>query len=193
MGASGSGKTTLLLFLARLSGKTVSYMAQTDLLLPWLTILDNVSLGALLRGEPQNQDKALEMLKAVGLGNYAQQYPHQLSVGMRQRVALARTLMEDRDLILMDEPFSALDTKTKTELQEYAVKTLQGKTILLVTHDVSDVIRLAEVIYILKGTPSKAHRVAEMESLLSSAPTPRPLENQALWQNATQFLHSLYT
>ncbi|MBU6149773.1 MAG: ATP-binding cassette domain-containing protein, partial [Verrucomicrobia bacterium] len=126
---------------------------------------------------------------------FANFYPHQLSMGMRQRVALARTLMEDREVVLMDEPFAALDAKTRGELQDYAVTALKGKTVLLVTHDISEVIRLSNQIYILKGFPAAATLVTEphIQTILEQVPAPRAMHDLHLWQKASAFLSSLYS
>jgi len=127
IGPSGCGKSTLLRLISGTLGKNFSgkihfsdgdshngrtaWMAQKDLLLPWLSVLDNVCLGSRLRGEmsDQKRQKAISLLEDAGLGEYSDSLPSELSGGMRQRVALLRTLMEERPVILMDEPFSALD------------------------------------------------------------------------------------
>lgn len=202
IGQSGVGKTTLLRCLLGLdrqstlrSTSSFSYMAQTDLLLPWAKVIENVVLGERLRGQTRNYTKALEILTKVGLQEFTNFYPHQLSIGMRQRVALARTLMEDRKIVLMDEPFAALDAKTRCELQEYAVTALKGKTVLLVTHDISEVIHLSNQIYILKGFPAEATLVTEphIQTILEQIPAPRAIHDLHLWQEASAFLSSLYS
>ncbi len=171
LGQSGIGKSSLLRLLAGLlndegqgniqcnDGQTlhgrVAYMAQTDLLMPWLTALQNVLVGVRLRGEVNQGDidRAMALLHQVGLGEDTDRYPAKLSGGMRQRVALARTLFEDKPVILMDEPFSALDAITRHRLQTLAAELLQDKTILLVTHDPLEALRLGHRIYILGGGP----------------------------------------
>jgi putative hydroxymethylpyrimidine transport system ATP-binding protein len=202
IGQSGVGKTTLLRCLLNLDGKSISgstasfsYMAQTDLLLPWAKVIENVVLGERLRGQTRNYAKALEILTKVGLQKFANFYPHQLSMGMRQRAALARTLMEDREIVLMDEPFAALDAKTRRELQDYAITALKGKTVLLVTHDISEVIRLSNQIYILKGFPAVATLVTEphIQTILQEISAPRAMHDLHLWQEASVFLSSLYS
>ncbi len=132
----------------------IAYMAQQDLLLPWLSAIENVILGARLRRERPDIGKANELLRLVGLANSANTLPAKLSGGMRQRVALARTLMENRPIILMDEPFSALDAITRLHLQELAINLLTGRTILMVTHDPLEALRIGHRILIMSGQPA---------------------------------------
>lgn len=147
LGPSGIGKSSLLRLLAGLTSPGVSgelrggdgqsltgrvaYMAQQDLLLPWLSVLDNITLGNRLRGEKADQQQALNLLEHVGLADAAFTRPDTLSGGMRQRAALARTLMEDRPVVLMDEPFSGLDALTRLRLQALSAQLLAGRTVLL--------------------------------------------------------------
>lgn len=166
LGSSGVGKTTILRFIAGLDTAAIfdghikasdnqplagriAYMAQTDLLLPWASVLDNVCLGAHLRGQPTDKDKAEAIIARVGLDAHKHKKPATLSGGQRQRAALARTLMEDRPIVLLDEPFSALDARTRSEMQELASEILTGRTILLVTHDPGEAARLGHIIYIM--------------------------------------------
>ena len=187
LGVSGIGKSTLLKFIAGLVGEQsdnslkcsdhqpiagrISYMAQQDLLLPWLTVFENVTLGDRLRGvwDPIRFGLAHELIDRVGLRDYAQALPKKLSGGMRQRVALARTLLEDKALVLMDEPFSALDAITRLHLQEMASELLLGRTVLLVTHDPLEALRLGNNIFLLEGCPASLEQVAYLD-------TPRPRE-----------------
>jgi putative hydroxymethylpyrimidine transport system ATP-binding protein len=166
LGSSGVGKSTLLKLLAGLPsggefsgdigasdaqpiGSRIAYMAQSDLLYPWLTVYGNVVLGQNLRGEIEDGKRANELIRQVGLQAHRDKRPHQLSGGMRQRAALARTLMEDTPLVLLDEPFSALDTRTRREMQELAFRLLQDKTVLLVTHDAAEALRLAQTLLVM--------------------------------------------
>jgi putative hydroxymethylpyrimidine transport system ATP-binding protein len=173
LGPSGVGKTSLLRLVAGLDaaaegtvsdddGKSlhgrIAYMAQQDLLLPWLSVCANVTLGARLRAgglHPSKTDKALELLRRVGLQHAADFRPARLSGGMRQRVALARTLMEDRPVVLMDEPFSALDAITRLDLQEMAAQLLRDRTVLLVTHDPLEALRIGHRIHVMSGRPAR--------------------------------------
>lgn len=169
LGASGVGKSTVLrLFAGLAEGVTfdgvlseagrVAMMAQQDLLMPWLSVLDNVMLGARVRGERPDKDRARDRLAQVGLTDHADKLPAALSGGQRQRVALARTLMEDRAIVLLDEPFSALDALTRAQMQELTADLLTGRTVLLVTHDPNEAARLGQKILIL--TPSGLVEVA---------------------------------
>jgi len=173
LGPSGVGKTSLLRLIAGLlpvaDGKVVddqgrglsgqiAYLAQQDLLLPWLSALDNVTLGSRLRGEsagPAVADRARALLAQVGLAGREDDRPAKLSGGMRQRVALARTLMEDRPIVLMDEPFSSLDAITRYELQALAAECLAGRTVLLVTHDPLEALRLGHQVLVMAGAPAR--------------------------------------
>jgi putative hydroxymethylpyrimidine transport system ATP-binding protein len=174
LGPSGVGKTSLLRLIAGLvepwagsriacsddgpvSGRA-AYMAQQDLLLPWLTVRRNVALGPRLRGEvaasADPSDRAEALLDMVGLGDKADALPRTLSGGQRQRAALARTLMEDRPIVLMDEPFSALDAVTRHRIQGLAASLLQGRSVLLVTHDPLEALRLGHRVHVMSGRPA---------------------------------------
>ncbi len=176
VGPSGCGKTTLLSVIAGLlppsrgeilvHGKVVrgpspevGYMLQQDYLFPWRSILDNAQLGLELTGRLNEESKSavLELLDGMGLQNTANQYPHQLSGGMRQRVALVRTLATNPDLLLLDEPFSALDYQTKLQLEDLVVDTLRqrGKTGILVTHDLSEAIAVSDRVIVLAAKPGR--------------------------------------
>jgi putative hydroxymethylpyrimidine transport system ATP-binding protein len=124
-------------------------MAQADLLLPWLDVLGNVALGARLRGGAPDLARARALVARVGLEARSRHRPRTLSGGERQRVALARTLMEDRPVILLDEPFSALDAGTRADMQELAATLLTGRTVLLVTHDPAEAARLGDAILLM--------------------------------------------
>jgi putative hydroxymethylpyrimidine transport system ATP-binding protein len=174
LGPSGVGKTSLLRLVAGLEGSGVAacsdgrplagryaWMAQQDLLLPWLTVAENLTLGARLRGEPRDPARAERMLATVGLQGRGGDRPASLSGGMRQRAALARTLMEDRPVVLMDEPFSALDAITRYRLQDAAAKLLAGRTVMLVTHDPLEALRLGHRIHVMAGRPARLDEALE--------------------------------
>ncbi|PRD43254.1 ABC transporter ATP-binding protein [Phyllobacterium phragmitis] len=195
VGPSGVGKSTLLRLIADLdtggefSGTIVAgderpvtarvaYMAQTDLLAPWLDVYENVVLGARLRGETPDRARAERLIARVGLEPHRHKRPASLSGGMRQRAALARMLMEDRPLALLDEPFAALDARTRSEMQELAHEMLGGRTVVLVTHDPAEAVRLADEIIIvsaaglsryenLEGQPIRAAEAAETLAMQS--------------------------
>jgi len=190
LGPSGVGKSSLLRLIAGLApldqgavscsdgaplaGRLV-WMGQQDNLLPWLSARNNVSLGARLRGETPDRAKARDLLARVGLDRQAEQLPATLSGGQRQRAALARTLMEDRPVVLMDEPFSALDAITRARLQALAATLLAGRTVLLVTHDPLEALRLGHRIQVMTGHPARIAGVIEP----AGAP-PRDLHDPAL-------------
>ena len=195
LGRSGCGKTTVLRYLAGLLDDKVewqgtlatsdelpltdriAYMAQQDLLLPWLSVIDNVCLSHRFQNPASDKalqtNQALELLTAVGLADHASTMPDQLSGGMRQRVALARTLMQDKPVVLMDEPFSALDAVTRHKLQSLACELLRDKTVVLITHDPQEAVRLADNLYVLQGTPANAQSLS-----VPNTATPRVLDGE---------------
>jgi putative hydroxymethylpyrimidine transport system ATP-binding protein len=188
LGPSGVGKTSLLRLIAGIATETqgevvdqtgrpvagrIAYLAQGDLLLPWLSVLGNVTLGYRLRGEAlggATETRARELLARVGLAARAEDRPGQLSGGERQRVALARTLMEDRPVVLMDEPFSSLDAITRFELQALAAELLTGRTVLLVTHDPLEALRLGHRVQVMAQGSGGAP--ARLDTALEPAGTP---------------------
>ena len=176
IGRSGCGKTTLFNVIAGLLHPTagrvvldgaditgraglVSYMLQKDLLLPWRTAVDNVILGLEVRDVPRRvaRERALPLMRQYGLGGFERHYPAALSGGMRQRVALLRTLLCESDVILLDEPFGALDAQTRFQMQQWLLDLWRdfGKTVVFVTHDVDEAVYLSDVVYVLSPRPGR--------------------------------------
>ncbi len=192
VGPSGSGKTTLFNLICGLSrpdsgelllkgqpvqGRRglVAYMPQKDVLLPWRTVLGNVLLGAEVDGRPADEarQEALELVPAFGLEGFEHRYPHELSGGMRQRAALLRTYLFHRDVLLLDEPFGALDALTRRQLQLWLLSVWEErrKTILFVTHDVAEAVFLSDRIYVLTARPAQVREVVAVD-----LPRPRTAE-----------------
>jgi NitT/TauT family transport system ATP-binding protein len=189
IGPSGCGKTTIFNIIAGLlepdSGTMqyrgteieslrgrVGYMMQKDLLFPWRTVLGNVLLGLETRGvdRAEAEGKAREYLKGFGLSGFENAYPKTLSGGMRQRVALIRTLIMDPDILLLDEPFSALDYQTRLYLEgvlKDAVETYH-KTVILVTHDIDEAVALSKRVIVLSGRPARVKSVHDIDISASS-------------------------
>ena len=170
LGASGCGKSTLLNLLSgiekhdegflQVQATRVGYMFQTDRLLPWRTAKQNALLGLELSGNGSNADAEREVknyFRRLGLKGVESKYPSHLSGGMRQRVALARTFLYDPELLLLDEPFSALDYRTKLDLEqeviEYSLRS--DRTVIFVTHDIDEAIAIGDRLLVLRGEPSK--------------------------------------
>ncbi|MBC8270154.1 MAG: ABC transporter ATP-binding protein [Rhodospirillaceae bacterium] len=207
LGPSGIGKSMLLrliLGLDGLEGKSdviscsdglpldgrVAFMAQRDFLFPWLNIIDNVLVGRRLRNDnppdAQAHDQACHLLSATGLADVAQAMPDTLSGGMRQRVAIARTLMEDRPVVLMDEPFSALDAITKIKLQGLAAELLSNRTVLLVTHDPLEALRLGHSVHVMRGRPAILGEAIEPHAL-----PPRQVDDHEVLEHQGELLKQL--
>ncbi|WP_175990603.1 ABC transporter ATP-binding protein [Bacillus sp. Marseille-Q1617] len=183
IGPSGCGKTTLLSIIAGLikptegkvllHGKPVNseknqmgYMLQQDYLFPWKTIEENIFIGLKIMESLTKEKKreAYELLEKLGLSGVASSYPRELSGGMRQRVALIRTLITEPKILLLDEPFSALDYQTKLKLEDLIFTTLKSlnKTALLVTHDIGEAIAMSDRIILFASKPGRVHRVFEV-------------------------------
>lgn len=176
VGPSGCGKSTFLSLISGLlrpsegevlldgvpvtgpSGR-VGYMLQQDHLFEWRTVIDNVVLGAEIQGQDRAaaKERGMALLERYGLGGFHDHYPQQLSGGMRQRVALVRTLTTRPDVILLDEPFSALDFQTRLSLVDEVATILRddGKTVILVTHDIGEAISMADRVLVMTGRPGR--------------------------------------
>lgn len=190
IGPSGSGKSTLLNVVSGLlepdSGTVslkgdpaatrlgrVAYMHQRDLLMPWRDVLGNASLGLELNGIPRREarERARRSLATFGLEGFGEVYPEQLSGGMRQRVALLRSTLPDRELMLLDEPFGALDAITRAGLQRWLARLFEsgrGHGMLLVTHDVEEALLLSDRVHVLTTLPGRVRAVVDV-----SLPRPR--------------------
>ena len=207
LGQSGVGKSSLVQLLcgiadeAEIQGRVicsdgqplagrVAWMAQQDLLLPWLNLTDNVLLGARLqrgrRPSAEQQELARYLLQQVGLGDRARELPARLSGGQRQRVALARTLFQDQPLVCMDEPFSALDAITRLRLQDLAAELLAQRTVLMITHDPLEALRLSDRVLVLRGTPTHLS-----DPILPAGSPPRSVQDPNLLQQQAQLLSLL--
>jgi ABC-type nitrate/sulfonate/bicarbonate transport system ATPase subunit len=198
IGPSGCGKSTLLNIISGLDdpdngeisitdieiqnrlGK-LSYMQQKDLLLPWKTILDNTILG--LEVQNQNKDisknKATALLETFGLSGYEHYYPNQISGGMRQRASFLRTILTDKKILLLDEPFSALDSITRSQMQKWLLILWKqfNKTILLVTHDIDEAIFLSDRIYVMQNNSSNSMEIVSVD-------LPRPRKGEIVLDNS---------
>lgn len=174
VGPSGSGKTTLLNVIAgiitptqgevRLDGMRpretwgqISYVTQKPTLLPWLNVIDNVALPCRIAGRKDCNEHALSLLRAVGLEGHEKKYPSQLSGGMAQRAQLARALINNPKLLLLDEPFGALDAYTRVLMQRLLLQLVETKrsTTIMVTHDVDEAVSVADVVYVMSPAPGK--------------------------------------
>lgn len=186
LGPSGSGKSTILNILTNLleptSGEvsikgTIGYMFQKDHLLEWRSIMDNITLGLEIMHKKNNK-KSMErierLLKTYGLWDFRNMYPKELSGGMRQRVALIRTLSVDPSILLLDEPFSALDYQTRLMVNDDVYKVIknENKSVILVTHDISEAIAMGDKVAVLSKRPSTIKNTYNIDLDLGSSKTP---------------------
>lgn len=208
LGPSGCGKTTLLSIISGLikptsgqvllesnpvstAGSQIGYVLQQDYLFPWKTIEENILLGLKLSGRltPATHFAALSLLNQMGISGVEDQLPKQLSGGMRQRVALVRTLATEPKLLMLDEPFSALDYQTKLKLEDLVSSTLKsfGKTAILVTHDIGEAIAMSDRVYLFSAGPGKIHRTFNIPESLRFL-TPFEARNHELFPQIFQII-----
>ncbi|HHU59524.1 TPA: ABC transporter ATP-binding protein [bacterium] len=175
VGPSGCGKSTILNLISNLikpsSGDIVTngdvgYMFQRDYLLAWRSVYKNITLGLEIKGKISKEKKKqiIELLKKYDLYEFKDRYPHELSGGMRQRVALIRTLVMEPEILLLDEPFSSLDAQSKLLVNEdvYKIVSKEEKTVILVTHDISEAIAFCDKIIVLTDRPARIKKVHEI-------------------------------
>jgi NitT/TauT family transport system ATP-binding protein len=206
LGPSGCGKTTLLSIISGLLKPTegtvllenkpistkknnIGYMLQQDYLFPWKTIEENVLLGLKLSNQLNEKSKsaALQLLTQIGLNGVEKQLPKQLSGGMRQRAALVRTLATEPKLLMLDEPFSALDYQTKLKLEELVSKTLREfhKTAILVTHDIGEAIAMSDRVFLFSIRPGRLYHTFHIPEELRRL-SPFEARNHVLYSNLFQ-------
>ena len=189
VGPSGCGKSTLLNIIGGIDSKSfgdikisddikIGYMLQNDCLFPWLNILDNCLLGLKIKGNlnDDNINYVKELLDTYGLSDFMYKYPNNLSGGMRQRVALIRTLALNPDILLLDEAFSALDYQTRLVVSDdvYNIIHGTGKTVIMITHDIAEAISMADRVVVLTNRPSKVKKIYNIEMENKS----NPIENR---------------
>jgi NitT/TauT family transport system ATP-binding protein len=180
VGPSGCGKTTLLNIIAgirkptaggvKVSG-TISYMFQHDVILPWFKVERNAGMGLIFADVPkaERKERVHELLRKVGLEEFSNLYPHQLSGGMRRRLQMVTIIATDPEIILMDEPFIALDELTKMEMHDVFLQVwstsaeVKKKTVVLVTHDISEAVSLSDEVYVMTRRPSTVKQIVKVD------------------------------
>ncbi|HGM1530351.1 TPA: ABC transporter ATP-binding protein [Clostridioides difficile] len=185
LGPSGSGKSTILNILTNLLKPTsgdikitgnIGYMFQKDNLLEWRNIMDNITIGLEIQGkkEKKSLDRVESLLKTYGLWDFRSMYPKELSGGMRQRVALIRTLSVNPDILLLDEPFSALDYQTRLLVCDdvYSIIKNENKSTILVTHDIGEAISISDKVAILSKRPATIKNIYDIELNMDGTKTP---------------------
>ncbi|MCC0655254.1 ABC transporter ATP-binding protein [Clostridioides sp. ES-S-0123-01] len=185
LGPSGSGKSTILNILTNLLKPTsgdvkitgnIGYMFQKDNLLEWRNIMDNITIGLEIQGKKDKKslDRVEELLKTYGLWDFRSMYPKELSGGMRQRVALIRTLSVNPDVLLLDEPFSALDYQTRLLVCDdvYSIIKNENKSTILVTHDIGEAISISDKVAILSKRPATIKNIYDIELNMDGTKTP---------------------
>jgi NitT/TauT family transport system ATP-binding protein len=207
IGPSGCGKSTMLYMIAglemptdgeiSLDGKIISgtspdrsLIFQDPSLFPWLSVIDNVEWGLKMRGVPKGErrDRAVHFLQQVGLGDSQKKYPHELSGGMKQRVAIARALCLEPKVLLMDEPFAALDVQTRYKLQNFLLEIWEKTktTIVFVTHHIDEAINLADWVLVLTARPGRV-----LEKVDITFPRPRAVGSKEFDEYRSQFFERL--
>ncbi|HEY4935402.1 MAG TPA: ABC transporter ATP-binding protein [Puia sp.] len=198
VGPSGCGKTTILNILSGYikpaSGSVIREgiirtVYQQDGLFPWLTVSENISLGLRsVKDASLHKTEMLELIELIHLEGFENHYPHQLSGGMRQRVELARVLAGDSDILLMDEPFSALDYQTRLRMRQELVRLLEKRprTVVFVTHDIEEAAQLADRVLVLSNRPATVSRVLKIDAM-----RPRRLTDTAVIQAMKEILSEL--
>lgn len=187
VGPSGCGKSTILSILSGMIDKSggeikfnvknpkIGYMLQEDCLFSWRTVLDNACLGLEIKGllNEESKNNTIRLLKKYGLGDFINSYPDSLSGGLKQRVALIRTLALDPDILLLDEPFSALDYQTRLSLSDdlKRIITNEGKTAIMVTHDLSEAISVSDRVIIISNRPGTVKKIINIKLDNPSSPT----------------------
>ena len=209
LGPSGCGKTTLLSIIAglvkptegvvTLEGKLIDtkkndigYMLQQDYLFPWKTIEENILLGLKISKQldAKKKQQTLQLLTRMGLTGVEKQYPRQLSGGMRQRVALVRTLATEPKLLMLDEPFSALDFQTKLHLEDHVSQTLKSfhKTAILVTHDIGEAIAMSDRIFLFTARPGQIYKTFIIPEELRKLPPFQARNHERYQQSVSNYM-----
>lgn len=202
VGPSGSGKSTILNLISGLivptSGSvlvngSVGYMFQKDHLLEWRNVLDNILIGLEIQKKktPENIKKVIDLTYKYGMGDFIHNYPLELSGGMRQRIALIRTLALQPDILLLDEPFSALDYQTRLEVCDDVHKIIKEQHIsaILVTHDISEAISMCDKIIVLSKRPARIKKVYELKNVFGNNLTPLTIRKHPLF---SQYFDSIW-
>ncbi|AXF25915.1 mannosyltransferase [Burkholderia pyrrocinia] len=216
VGPTGCGKSTTLSLITGLAtpsagtvricgnpvtgiDRRIGFVFQSDAVFPWKNVLDNVAAGPLYRGENKAQayERAMEWIRRVGLARFEGHYPHQLSGGMRKRVALAQTFINEPEILLMDEPFSALDVQTRTLMQDELLHLWSGNgaSVVFVTHDIEEAIALADKVFVLTSGPATVKTSYEIDlprprDVAESRYSPRFIElSRQIWNDLRDEVH----
>jgi NitT/TauT family transport system ATP-binding protein len=208
VGPTGCGKSTTLTLISGLEqpsagevrvngspvrgiGRDIGFVFQNDAVLPWKSVLDNVAIGPKFRGAPKSQavDRARQWLRRVGLSGFEDRYPHQLSGGMRKRVALAQSLINEPKILLMDEPFSALDVQTRTIMANELLSLwdVSHPSVVFVTHDLEEAIGLADRVIVLTAGPGRVKAAFEV-----NLPRPRHVQEIRFSPEFVELYHNIW-